>query len=26
VLWFVIIFALSWGLTRVLQRREALEF
>jgi len=26
VLWFVTIFGLSWGLTRVLQRREALEF
>jgi len=26
VLWFVIIFGLSWGLTRVLQRRETLQF
>ncbi len=26
VLWFVIIFGLSYGLTRVLQRREALQF
>jgi ABC-type sugar transport system permease subunit len=26
VIWFVIIFGLSWGLTRLLQRREALEF
>jgi len=26
VLWFIIIFGLSWGLTRALQRREALEF
>jgi len=26
VLWFVIIFGLSYGLTRLLQRREALQF
>jgi ABC-type sugar transport system permease subunit len=26
VLWFIIIFGLSYGLTRFLQRREALEF
>jgi ABC-type sugar transport system permease subunit len=26
VLWFIIIFGLSLGLTRALQRREALEF
>jgi ABC-type sugar transport system permease subunit len=26
VLWFVTIFGLSYGLTRLLQRREALQF
>jgi len=26
VIWFVIIFGLSFGLTRFLQRKEALEF
>jgi ABC-type sugar transport system permease subunit len=26
VLWFVILFGLSWAFTRALQRREALEF